>query len=191
MLWLANGVVFYVVLFATGQWRRLVPTTFEVFPNALSALIQYLSLSFPTHNSWMAYNGLQMLAYFITVFVAAPLAIATGIMQAPGIGRRLQATKIALLNPEAIRSLHMVALGWFLTFTFVHVSLVFMTGAVENLNHITAGRNDGSLIGLILCGVGMGVLAIIWVAATPLTLLKPAVVQRMGQALLGPFKRLF
>ena len=33
-LWLLNGLVFYVLLFTTGQWRRVVPTTWAVFPNA-------------------------------------------------------------------------------------------------------------------------------------------------------------
>ena len=37
-LWLLNGLVFYVLLFTTGQWRRVVPTTWAVFPNALSVL---------------------------------------------------------------------------------------------------------------------------------------------------------
>jgi sulfoxide reductase catalytic subunit YedY len=46
-LWLLNGVIFYVLLFATGQWQRLVPTTWDVFPNALSVLVQYLSLNEP------------------------------------------------------------------------------------------------------------------------------------------------
>ena len=32
LLWLVNGIVFYVLLFATDQWRRLVPLTWEVFP---------------------------------------------------------------------------------------------------------------------------------------------------------------
>lgn len=77
-LWLLNGLVFYVLLFSTGQWRRIVPTTWEVFPQALSTLIQYLSLDWPTENGWVAYNGLQLLAYFVTVFVAAPLALITG-----------------------------------------------------------------------------------------------------------------
>jgi sulfoxide reductase catalytic subunit YedY len=191
VLWLANGVVFYVLLFSTGQWRRIVPTSLEVFPNALSTLIQYLSLDFPANNSWAAYNGLQMLAYFVTVFIAAPLAVITGIMQAPGIVRRLRATKSALLNPEAVRSIHMIVLGWFLMFTLVHVTLVFMTGVVGNLNHITIGRDDGSWVGLILFGVGISVLGILWIAATPLTMLKPAIVQRISQGILGPFKRLF
>ena len=38
VLWLANGVVFYVLLFWTGQWRRIVPTTWDVFPHAASVM---------------------------------------------------------------------------------------------------------------------------------------------------------
>ena len=74
-LWLLNGVVFYVLLFATGRWQRLVPTSWDVFPNALSVLIQYLSLNWPAEHGWVAYNGLQLIAYFVTVFIAAPLAL--------------------------------------------------------------------------------------------------------------------
>ncbi|EUA42735.1 putative thiosulfate reductase cytochrome B subunit [Mycobacterium xenopi 4042] len=71
VLWLLNGAVFYVLLFATGQWRHIVPTNWDVFPNAVSVAIQYLSLHWPTDNGWVAYNGLQVLAYFTTVFIAA------------------------------------------------------------------------------------------------------------------------
>ena len=40
MLWLLNGLAFYVLLFSTGQWRRLIPTSWSVFPNAVSVAIQ-------------------------------------------------------------------------------------------------------------------------------------------------------
>jgi hypothetical protein len=73
-LWLLNGLVYYVLLFATPRWHRLVPTSWDVFPNALSVLIQYLSLNWPAETGWVAYNSLQQMAYFITVFVAAPRA---------------------------------------------------------------------------------------------------------------------
>ncbi|MEU5849212.1 hypothetical protein [Saccharopolyspora shandongensis] len=46
----------------------------EVFPNALSAALQYASLDWPTENGWVHYNALQQLAYFTTVLVATPLA---------------------------------------------------------------------------------------------------------------------
>lgn len=191
VLWLANGVVFYAMLFSTGQWKRIVPTSLDVFPNALSSLIQYLSLDFPTHDSWVAYNGLQMLAYFTTVFIAAPLAVITGLMQAPGIARRLRTSTSRYLNIEVVRSVHVIVLGWFVTFTLVHVTLVLVTGAARNLNHITIGRDDGSWFGLVMFGIGVGVLAALWIAVTPLTLRKPALVKRIGEAILGPLKRQF
>ena len=62
-LWLLNGLIFYLLLFLTPQWKRLVPTSWTVFPNAASVAMQYLSLDWPTENGWVAYNGLQLLAY--------------------------------------------------------------------------------------------------------------------------------
>ena len=47
LLWLVNGLVFYILLFSTGEWKRLVPNPFDVFPNALSTALQYLSLELP------------------------------------------------------------------------------------------------------------------------------------------------
>ena len=51
MLWTLNGVAFYVLIFATGQWLRLVPVTWGVFPAALSTALQYASLNFPVDES--------------------------------------------------------------------------------------------------------------------------------------------
>ena len=48
LLWVINGAAFYVLLFSTDQWRRLVPQTSDVFPAALSTAIQYASLNFPS-----------------------------------------------------------------------------------------------------------------------------------------------
>ena len=84
-VWLLNGVIFYVLLLATGQWQRVVPTSWDVFPHALSVLVQYLSLDWPTETGWVAYNALQLMAYFVTVFVAAPLALITGLGMSPAL----------------------------------------------------------------------------------------------------------
>ena len=84
MLWTLNGIAFYVLIFATGQWLRLVPVTWGAFPAALSTALQYASLNFPVDESWTRYNGLQQLSYFITVFIAAPVSILTGLMQKSG-----------------------------------------------------------------------------------------------------------
>ena len=190
VLWLANGAIFYVLLFSTGQWRRLVPTTWKVFPAAASVLIQYLSLHWPTEHGWTAYNGLQLLAYFITVFVAAPLALITGLGMSPALSTRIKPVS-RYLSIQVARSLHFLVLCWFLAFIVIHVTLVFTTGLLRNLNHIYADRNDASWIGFGIFVATTVLLVVAWVAATPFTLRHPRVVQRIGFALIGPFQRLF
>jgi sulfoxide reductase catalytic subunit YedY len=189
-LWLLNGVVFYILLFTTGQWRKIVPTSWDVFPHAVSVAIQYLSLDWPTENGWVAYNGLQQLAYFVTVFVAAPAALITGLGLSPALSTRMRWVSRPL-SIQTARSLHFLVMVWFLLFIVVHVTLVLTTGALRNLNHIYAGRDDHSWVGFWLFAASMVVIIVAWVAATPVTLRYPRVIQRIGYALIGPAQRLF
>ena len=189
-LWLLNGVIFYILLFATGQWQRLVPTSWDVFPSALSVLIQYLSLNWPAETGWAAYNGLQLIAYFITVFVAAPLALITGLGMSPALSARF--TRVStIFSIQTARSLHFLVLCWFLVFIVIHVTLVVSTGLLVNLNHIYAGRTGHGWAGFLLFTASMVVVVAGWVAATPFTIRHPRIVQRVGQAIIGPLQHLF
>jgi DMSO/TMAO reductase YedYZ molybdopterin-dependent catalytic subunit/thiosulfate reductase cytochrome b subunit len=190
MLWLLNGAIFYILLFATGQWHRIVPTTWQVFPSAGSVLIQYLSLHWPTESGWTAYNSLQLLAYFVTVFVAAPLALLTGLGMSPALSTRFKPVS-RVLSIQVARSLHFLVMVWFVFFIAIHLTLVFTTGLLRNLNHIYAGRNDTNWWGFGVFCVAVALLTVAWVAATPFTLRRPRAVQRMGYALVGPLQRLF
>ena len=149
LLWVLNGVAFYVLLFATNQWLRLVPVTWDVFPNAVSTAIQYASLDFPVDHSWTRYNGLQQLSYFITVFIAAPVSIATGLMQSPAISNRLGLLG-TVLNRQAARSIHFISFSWFVLFILAHGIMVFVTSLRQNTNHMFAGVANSSWVGIPL-----------------------------------------
>jgi len=190
VLWLANGLAFLVLLFATPQWQRVVPTSWDVLPNAASVAIQYLSLDWPTENGWVAYNSLQLIAYFVTIFVAAPLALITGLGMSPALSTRFKRIS-RVLSIQTARSLHFLVLVWFLAFIVAHVALALTTGALRNLNHIYAAQDGGSWAGFWIFAASMVVVIVAWVAATPLTLRHPRVVQRVGYALIGPVQRLF
>ena len=56
LLWLGQRVIFYVLLFSTDEWKRLIPTSFDVFPNAVSTALQYLSLDLPDNAGFSTYN---------------------------------------------------------------------------------------------------------------------------------------
>lgn len=190
VLWLVNGIVFYVLLFATGEWRRIVPTSWSVFADAGSVLVQYLSLDWPADTSWAAYNGLQILAYFVTVFIAAPAALVTGLGMSPALSTRFKRISKPL-SIQVARSLHFLVLCWFLFFIVIHVALVFSTGLLRNLNHIYSGTDATGWSGFVWFAASMVVVVAAWVAATPLTLRYPRVVQRLGFKLVGRVQRLF
>ena len=166
ILWLVNGVIFVVLLFATGQWMRVVPTSWAVIPNAVSAGLQYLSLDWPLENGWVNYNSLQVLAYFATIFIAAPLAAVTGARMsglwpknAPALNRGYPV--------EWARAVHFPVMLYFVAFIVVHVTLVLLTGALRNLNHMYAAQDSEGWLGFWIFVASLVVIAAAWIAARP------------------------
>ena len=189
LLWLINGVLFYILLFSTGEWKRLIPNSFDVFPNALSTALQYLSLQLPENAGFSSYNALQLLAYFITVFIAAPVALVSGLLQAPSIAGRF-GTGAGLLNRQVARTVHFGVLIWMLVFIAVHTLMIFVTGFVRNVNHITLGTDTRSWTGVALYLAWTGVVAVFWFAASPVTTRHPRAIQKAGRFVIGWFKGL-
>ncbi|WP_072314945.1 cytochrome b/b6 domain-containing protein [Agrococcus sp. Marseille-P2731] len=177
VLWVVNGLVFVVLLVATGQWMRIVPTSWEVFPHAISAALQYATLDWPVEDGWVNYNALQQIAYFATVFIAAPLAIITGLRMSTwwpkGAERLNRAYPI-----EWARAVHFPTMLYFVVFIAVHVLLVFVTGALRNLNHMYAARDADDWLGFAFFAGSMLVVAGALLLARP-ALLSP-IASRFG-----------
>ncbi len=168
-LWVLNGIVFMVLLFVTNQWMRIVPTSWDIVPNAASAMLQYASFNWPLESGWVNYNALQVLAYFLTVFVAAPLALISGLRMSPAWPKNTVWLNKAF-PIEAARALHLPVMLNFVAFVAVHVTLVLTTGALHNLNHMYAGRNDGSWLGAGIFAGSLAVMVAAWFMARPLFL---------------------
>lgn len=166
-LWLLNGVIFVVLLIATGHWARIVPTDPHVFQHAVSAGIQYLSLDWPTENGWVHYNALQMLSYALVVFVAAPLAALTGWRMSSWFPT--EATGLNKAFPmEVARKVHFPVMVFFVAFILVHVFLVAFTGLLTNLNHMYTSRGGATdAWGLVVFLVSVAVTAAAWFFLKP------------------------
>lgn len=174
-LWALNGLVFVVLLLTTGQWMRIVPTDWAVVPAAASAALQYVSLQWPTTDGWIDYNGLQALSYFVVVFIAGPVAVLTGLRLAPGFAARLRPLDRAL-PLRTTKRIHWWTMLFLVAFTAGHVFLVLATGAVRNLNHLYALRDDSSWAG---AAVFVGTLVLM---AAVLLALRPRLVRRAAAA---------
>lgn len=163
--WVLNGVIYVVLLFATGQWLRIVPTDWAVVPNAVSAALQYASLEWPIEDSWIVYNALQQLAYFTVVFIASPLAIITGLRLSSVWP--LEGPLVRGFPEKLARAVHYPVMLFFLAFTFVHVVLVFTTGVLVKLNQMYAARDTDDWVGFVVFAASLVVMVVAWVLAKP------------------------
>ena len=111
LLWVINGVLFYVLIFSTGQWHRLVADLVGRLPERAVDRDAVPLAATPENAGYSTYNALQLLAYFVTVFVAPPLAIVAGCCKHrrwPKFG-----TSAGVLNRQVARSIHFGSCsGW-------------------------------------------------------------------------------
>ncbi|HLJ79967.1 MAG TPA: molybdopterin-dependent oxidoreductase [Ktedonobacterales bacterium] len=162
-LWILNGVAYYCLLFVTGQWRRLVPTTWAIFPNAYEQLVQYLTFHGPLDSAYLGvYDPLQQLSYFAVVFILAPFQIATALAQSPAVEARFPWYVNLWGGRQAARSLHFIGMMLFIGFILIHTTFVFLVssspdglpGLVGNFGLILLGQDTshhGAAVAGVLC----------------------------------------
>ncbi len=179
VLWVLNGLVFAALLVVTGNWKRILPVHWDIVPNAVSAGLQYLSFDWPVNTPWLDYNALQVLAYAITVFVAAPLAALTGIRMSPVWRPTWRINTV--YRAEIARAIHLPVMIYFAVFIVMHGALVLATGARENLNFMYADQPAGSLSwwGPLIFVITLAVVVGGWVLARPMFM--QAVAGRTGK----------
>ena len=132
-----TGVFFVIGLFTTEQWRRLVPTSPDIFVQAWNTFVYYANLHLPPEpNGFYGYNALQQLSYFATIFIMAPLSILTGMAMSRALVNRFPIYARLFGGRQAARSIHFLLLIGFIGFTIVHVTLVGLTGFARNKTRI-------------------------------------------------------
>ncbi len=190
LFWVGNGFVFVALLFGTGQWQRLVPTSWQIVPDAWAVFVHYVTLHLPPEpNGFYHYNALQKLSYFGVVFVLAPLAMATGPSMSPAFTARFPWYPRLPGNRQIGRSIHFLIMCAFVVFVIGHVSLVVLTGFVRNMNHIVVGTDEANLIGLYLGLAGIGLVVLLNVLANWAAWKHPRAVQHVATAVVSPVMR--
>lgn len=134
--WILTGTIYVALLFITGNWPRLVPTSPGVLPEAFGALSDYLHLRLPPDLPGLPYNALQQLAYFGVVFLLAPFQIATGAAMSPGVLGAAPWYARLFGGRQVARTLHFAGLLAFAAFVLVHTVMVVVHGLPEGLAKI-------------------------------------------------------
>jgi methionine sulfoxide reductase catalytic subunit len=186
--WILTGLVYVVLLFTMDEWRRLIPTTWAVFPDALQALRTYSSFHLPPPGN--PYNALQQLTYAAVIFLLAPFSIATGGAMSPALAARFPWYTRIFGGRQAARSLHFLSLLAFIAFTIVHTLMVVAHGLPEEWGKIVLGVSEGQHTMAIIVGVtGLVVIVLIHAVGTWSSMRWPRRAQHLLQAV-DPLRRL-
>jgi sulfoxide reductase catalytic subunit YedY len=188
--WVATGLVYVVWLAVSGEWVRLVPTSWTILPGAMHDLATYLDGRLAPPSPGLPYNHAQQLAYFAVVFLLAPLQIATGAAMSPAVLARFPWYGRLFGGKQAARTLHFLGLCAFAAFVVVHTIMVIVHWVPHEWAAIVLGsyRADHTL------AVAIGLVALfailsVNVAATGWALARPRSVQRFTGRLVNPLER--
>ena len=196
--WLIVGISYFVVMYSSDQWRRLVPTSWEIFPCAWRTMIEYLKFGVPeptdprfcydpTH---LPFNALQQLTYFGFVYFLIPLQIMTGIAQSPSILARFPWYGRLFGNRQAARSLHFIGLVMIGIYAVIHVTMVFWHGFAKEMDKqvLNQPHSEGSWLGACLGLSILTTIVLLHVAASIVSKKAKRPVHLVLSALVSPIR---
>ncbi|WP_316185615.1 cytochrome b/b6 domain-containing protein [Bradyrhizobium sp. SZCCHNRI1003] len=142
MAWMLVLTVFCYVMFQiiSGRLHRnLLPTRQDLTYGALTQDIKiHLHLGGHTNRS-SSYGSLQKITYGIIIFIAVPMQIFTGLAMSPAVNAALRLSNV-LGGYQSARTIHFILFAIIVIFLFVHVIMVFVSGAQQKLTGIIFGE---------------------------------------------------
>ena len=191
IFWVLNGVVYVVLLFATGEWTRLIPTSWSIIPRAWTTLLTYLSFHIPPTSDFTPFDPLQQLAYAGVVFLLAPFMLLTGAAMSPSIEARFPWYIKLFGGRQAARSLHFLSLIAFILFIIVHTALVLIVHFQDNIRSIVLGSQQADLgLALTIAVIALVIVAAIYVWSSWQTLRDPRLMQHALGGLVDPVRKM-
>lgn len=188
IFWIVNGVAYSVLLFTSNEWPRLIPTDWSIVPKAVHTALIYASFHMPPPGD--PYNPLQQLMYFGVVFLLGPFMILTGAAMSPAIAARYPRYVKLFRGRQVARSLHFLGMALFVLFIIVHILMVLIERFPENMGNIVVNNSNINLItALGLFAAYVGVIAIMHIWFTSVSLNQPRRVQNSIDSLLNLVKR--
>lgn len=113
----------------------------ELSPRHLIADIRaHLAFRFHDPEAPGDYNVLQKLSYVLVIFGLLPLVILTGITMSPGLNAAFPWALELLGGRQSARSIHFLAASGITLFVIVHLVLVILAGAVNEVRSMITGR---------------------------------------------------
>ncbi|MFL5629487.1 MAG: molybdopterin-dependent oxidoreductase [Ktedonobacteraceae bacterium] len=190
IFWVLNGIVYWVLLFATGEWTTLIPTSWSIFPQAWQTFLTYITFHIPPASDFRPLDPLQQLTYAAVVFLLAPFMLVTGAAMSPSIEARFPWYIKLFGGRQVARSLHFLSMLAFVLFIIVHVALVLIVHFQDNIRNIVFGSPQSNLgLAITIAVIALLVAVAIWVWASWQSLHSPRLMQHALGLLVDPVRK--
>ncbi|WP_199737251.1 MULTISPECIES: molybdopterin-dependent oxidoreductase [Micromonospora] len=188
--WVLTGAVYLALVFTTGHWRYLVPTSWSLFPDSVKTVGTYLQFRLAGPLPVEPFNAAQKLSYFVVVFLLAPFQILTGAAMSPSVIARFPRYTRLFGGRQKARSLHFLGLVAFAAFTVVHTAMVIVHGLPREFAAMVLGSYDADRrLGLAIGLLGLLLLVAFHVVITRFSLHHRRRTQHLLGLMVNPFER--
>ncbi|MEO6879897.1 MAG: molybdopterin-dependent oxidoreductase, partial [Mycobacteriaceae bacterium] len=186
--WVLNGLVYLVLVFATGYWHYLVPTHWSIIPDSIRSVGTYLHFEIPSKIPGQPFEPAQKLTYFLVIFVLAPFQILTGAAMSPTVLARFPRYGKLFHGKQGARSLHFLGLCAFAAFIVVHVFMVIVHNLPKEFVSIVLAGHGTRALALGVGLAGLFLILLFHVIATWFSLRYRRRTQRMLGFMVDPFE---
>jgi len=188
--WILTGAVYIALVFATGYWHYLIPTSWSLFPDSVRSVGTYLHFQFPKPIPGQPFEPAQKLSYFVVIFLLAPFQILTGAAMSPTVLARFPRYGKLFGGKQGARSLHFLGLVAFAAFVLLHVFMVIIHGLPKEFGAMVLGGYDRNrTLALSIGLLGLFLILVFHVVITWFSLRYRRRTQRMLGVMVNPFER--
>jgi thiosulfate reductase cytochrome b subunit len=134
-----NGAMYLLDSLVSGHLRRDLLPTRPQLTNIRHTIREHLLLRFPRGPEARQYNVLQKLAYLAVALVLVPLMVLTGLTMSPGMDAAIPELLTLFGGRQSARTIHFLVASGLVLFVIVHVAMVLLSGAWNNLRSMITG----------------------------------------------------
>jgi thiosulfate reductase cytochrome b subunit len=136
-----TGLIYVLTGVIGGHLRRnILPAVKDLSPGALLSDAREHLRPRGEVGGGPPYGAVQRVAYAGVVFIALPLMLLTGLTMSPAVTAALPLLLDVFGGYQSARTIHFFGFSALILFLVVHVAMVFVTGARQQLRAITWGK---------------------------------------------------
>jgi thiosulfate reductase cytochrome b subunit len=136
-IFVLNGLVFALWAVARGHLTRDLLPKGEDWRALPRDILDHLRLRF-AHTA--RYNVLQKISYTVVIFGLGPLVLLTGLTMSPTMDAALPGLLAVFGGRQSARTIHFLCAFSFFGFFLIHIAMVILSGAWNNLRSMITGR---------------------------------------------------